>query len=66
MISFVPFVVKALGVEPLVRHGGVSSPCMDKKEINSPKLTEHFLFWVIGIAVLLLAFLFAHFVYHVV
>lgn len=41
-------------------------PFMDKKEINSPKLTEHFLFWVIGIAVLLLAFLFAHFVYHVV
>ncbi|MGD0509014.1 MAG: hypothetical protein ABSA27_14525 [Terriglobales bacterium] len=38
---------------------------MDKKEINSPKLTEHFLFWVCGIGVLLLAILFAHYVYHV-
>jgi hypothetical protein len=39
---------------------------MDKKEINSPKLTEHFLFWVFSIAGLLLAFLFAHYVYHVI
>ena len=38
---------------------------MDKKEINSPKLTEHFLFWLRGIAGLLLVALFAHFVYHV-
>jgi len=38
---------------------------MDKKEINSPKLTEHFLFWVCGIAVVLLALGFAHFVYHI-
>jgi hypothetical protein len=38
---------------------------MDKKEINSPKLTEHFLFWVCGIGGLLLAFLFAHYVYHI-
>jgi hypothetical protein len=37
----------------------------DKKEINSPKLTEHFLFWVCGLGGLLLAVLFAHFVYHV-
>src|ERR1700676_4311667 len=29
---------------------------MDKKEINSPKLTEHFLFWVCGIRGLLLCF----------
>ncbi len=37
---------------------------MHKKEINSPKLTEHFLFWVCGAGVLLLAilFAFAHFV----
>ena len=28
---------------------------MDKKEINSPKLTEHFLFWMCGIGGLLLA-----------
>jgi hypothetical protein len=32
---------------------------MDKKEINSPKLTEHFLFWACGIGVLLLVVLFA-------
>jgi len=38
---------------------------MDKKEINSPKLTEHFLFWICGFGLLLLAILFAHFVYHV-
>ena len=38
---------------------------MDKKEINSPKLTAHFLFWVCGIGGLLLAYLFAHDVYHV-
>jgi hypothetical protein len=38
---------------------------MDKKEINSPKLTEHFLFWICGLGLLLLAILFAHFVYHV-
>ena len=38
---------------------------MDKKEINSPKLTEHFLFWVCGLGVLLLVALFAHFVYHI-
>jgi hypothetical protein len=37
---------------------------MDKKEINSPKLTEHFLFWVCGIGGLLLL-LFAHFVWHI-
>jgi hypothetical protein len=28
-------------------------------------LTEHFLFWVCGIGGLLLAFLFAHFVWHI-
>jgi Mg2+ and Co2+ transporter CorA len=39
---------------------------MDKKEINSPKLTEHFLFWVIGIAGVIMALLFAHYVYHVI
>ena len=38
---------------------------MRKKEINSAKLTEHFLFWVCGIGVLLLAILFAHYVYHI-
>ena len=38
---------------------------MDKKEINSPKLTEHFLFWACGIGGLLLVLLFAHFVRHI-
>ena len=38
---------------------------MDKKEINSPKLTKHFLFWVCGIGALLLVIGFAHFVYHI-
>jgi hypothetical protein len=28
-------------------------------------LTEHFLFWVCGIGILLLVILFAHFVYHI-
>jgi hypothetical protein len=38
---------------------------MDKKEINSPKLTANFLFWVAGVGgVLLVAFL-AHFVWKV-
>jgi hypothetical protein len=37
---------------------------MDKKEINSPRLTERFLFWVCGVGGLLLLFLLAHFVYH--
>lgn len=47
-------------------EAGEYSSFMDKKEINSPKLTSHFLFWVCGIGGLVLAFLFAHFVYHVV
>jgi hypothetical protein len=41
------------------------SSVMDKKEINSPKLTEHFLFWICGIGALLLVILFAHFVWHI-
>jgi hypothetical protein len=38
---------------------------MDKKEIESAKLTVHFLFWLCGIGGLVLALLFAHYVYHV-
>ena len=38
---------------------------MDKKQINSPKMTLNFLIWVCGVGGLLLAYLFAHFVYHV-
>jgi hypothetical protein len=37
---------------------------MDKKEINSPKLTANFLFWICG-GVVLVAILIAHFVYHI-
>jgi hypothetical protein len=37
---------------------------MDKKEINSPKLTANFLFWICG-GIVLLTILAAHFVYHV-
>jgi len=39
---------------------------MDKKEINSPKLTINFLIWVCGVGGLLLAYLLAHFVWRVV
>ena len=38
---------------------------MDKKEINSPKLTENFLFWICGVGGLLMVALFSHFVWHV-
>jgi hypothetical protein len=38
---------------------------MDKKEINSPKLTANFLFWVVGVGgVLLVAFL-GHYVWKI-
>jgi hypothetical protein len=37
---------------------------MDKKEINSPKLTENFLFWICGVGGLLLLALFSPFVWH--
>jgi preprotein translocase subunit Sec61beta len=37
---------------------------MDKKEIESPKLTENFLVWI-GVFVLLLFALLAHFVWRV-
>jgi len=35
---------------------------MDKKEINSPKLTANFLFWICGAGALLLVAFLAHFV----
>jgi hypothetical protein len=37
---------------------------MDKKEINSPKLTAHFVIWMCAGCLLLLAFL-AHYVWRV-
>jgi hypothetical protein len=36
---------------------------MDKKEINSPKMTVNFLIWVGGVFMLLLAAFLAHFVW---
>ena len=38
---------------------------MDKKEINSPKLTANFLIWISGFVLLLFAIL-AHFVWKVI
>jgi hypothetical protein len=49
----------------LTRRTGYPS-FMDKKEINSPKLTINFLIWICGVGGLLLAYLLAHFVLHVV
>jgi F0F1-type ATP synthase membrane subunit b/b' len=37
-------------------------PFMDKKEINSPRLTAHFVIWMIVACLLLFAFL-GHFVW---
>ena len=38
---------------------------MDKKEINSPKLTANFLFWICGVGGLLLFVLLGHYVWRV-
>jgi hypothetical protein len=38
---------------------------MDKKEINSLKLTADFLFWVCGVGGLLLLIFLAHFVWQI-
>jgi hypothetical protein len=38
---------------------------MDKKEINSPKLTANFLFRVCGVGGVLLVLLLAHFVWKI-
>ena len=38
---------------------------MDKKEINSPKLTLNFLIWIGGVFMLLLFALLAHFVWRI-
>jgi hypothetical protein len=37
---------------------------MDKKEINSPKLTEHFVFWAVLLGLVFLG-LMAHYVWKV-
>jgi hypothetical protein len=38
---------------------------MDKKEINSPKLTANFLFWVCGVGGALLIAVLGHYVWKV-
>jgi hypothetical protein len=38
---------------------------MDKKEINSPRLTGDFLFWVCGVGGVLMIALLGHFVWRV-
>ena len=38
---------------------------MDKKEINSPKLTANFLVWICGVGGLVLLIFLAHFVWNV-
>jgi hypothetical protein len=38
---------------------------MDKKEINSPKLTANFLFWICGVGGLLMAALLGHYVWKI-
>jgi hypothetical protein len=38
---------------------------MDKKEINSPKLTANFLIWICGVGGLLLVIFLAHFVWKI-
>jgi len=38
---------------------------MDKKEINSPKLTENFLFWICGVGGVILIGLLGHFVWKI-
>jgi hypothetical protein len=38
---------------------------MDKKEINSPKSTANFLFWVCGVGGLLVLIFLGHFVWRI-
>jgi len=52
-------------VSSLRESGCVSVKRMDKKEINSTKLTVNFLIWVGGVFMLLLAALLAHFVWRI-
>jgi hypothetical protein len=38
---------------------------MDKKEINSPKLTGNFLFWICGVGGVILIVFFGHYVWKI-
>ncbi len=49
----------------LYSAGCASVGRMDKKEINSPKMTLNFLIWVGGVFMLLLFMLLAHFVWRI-
>jgi uncharacterized integral membrane protein len=51
----------AIGV--VVVERGVIALSMDKKEINSTKMTVNFLVWIGGVFMLLLFALLAHFVW---
>jgi hypothetical protein len=39
---------------------------MDKKEIDSPKLTANFIIWICGVGGLLLLIFLAHFVWKII
>jgi hypothetical protein len=47
------------------RHSAWQGEGMDKKEINSPKMTLNFLIWVDGVFMLLLFVFLAHFVWRI-
>jgi hypothetical protein len=47
-------------------HACASVLGMDKKQINSPKMTVNFLIWVGGVFMLLLFALLAHFVWRII
>jgi hypothetical protein len=56
-----------VGAGKLVDFGRTSGVAlgMDKKEINSPKLTLNFLIWIGGVFMVLLFALLAHFVWRI-
>jgi uncharacterized integral membrane protein len=49
----------------VLRPACASVGCMDKKQINSPKMTLNFLIWVGGVFMLLLFMFLAHFVWRI-
>jgi len=49
----------------LCRGQHVLASVMDKKQINSPKMTLNFLIWVGGVFMLLLFMFLAHFVWRI-
>ena len=51
--------------DPVPRQPAGRRRYMDKKEINSPKLTANFLIWICGVGTLLLVAFLAHFVWRI-